>query len=255
MAYKKFRAFQYIADTKADLKAIPFSKEDMGTECLVIKEACEYILMSTGEWVRQSPISSGDNPTPNLTNYVTKKELRNCYTANKYNVSNAPKGTVIDYNREKEIRIYCPKNVKFNRQEVGAGGNPDMYYMTFTCFAPEGAVSLKEGDQGTFYDEIISLNDGVGTGIDEFGRKYKKHWFALAKYDKGTDTWTYFGKNSTKAKYIGWSYVVEWYDKDGMVIDTDMLRINLSNENCHLTLDEYEQEFVEEMTVWEELPE
>ena len=89
-----------------------------------------------------------------------------------------------------------------------------MYYMTFTSYAPEGAVALREGDKGVILDELISLESGTGTGTDEFGRKYKQHWFALASYDNNTGAWTYFGKNSTTEKYIGWTYVVAWYDKD-----------------------------------------
>ena len=51
MAYEKVRNYQYVADTIEDLKKIPERK--MGTECYVIKEACEYKLMSTGEWIKQ----------------------------------------------------------------------------------------------------------------------------------------------------------------------------------------------------------
>ena len=75
--------------------------------------------------------------------------------------------------------------------------------------------------------------------VISFGRKYKNHWFALAMYDETLDVWTYFGNNSTTEKYIGWTYVVEWYDKDGRMIDTDKIRINLSNADCHLALDPY----------------
>lgn len=57
MAVTKIRALQWIADTVDDLSKI--SDEKMGTECHVIKEAAEYMLMSTGEWVRQTPVSGG----------------------------------------------------------------------------------------------------------------------------------------------------------------------------------------------------
>ena len=70
-------------------------------------------------------------------------------------------------------------------------------------------------------------------GIDELGRKYSVVWLALAQYDTATGTWNYFGKSSSVNRYIGWNYVVEWYDKDGNVIYNDSIRINLSNESCH----------------------
>lgn len=53
MAFEKIRALQYIADTVADLKDIKETR--MGADCYVIKEACEYKMMSTGEWIRQVP--------------------------------------------------------------------------------------------------------------------------------------------------------------------------------------------------------
>ena len=59
MAFEKVRAYQYIADTVDDLKNIKETR--MGTDCYVIKEACEYKLMSTGEWIRQIPKSSGED--------------------------------------------------------------------------------------------------------------------------------------------------------------------------------------------------
>ena len=296
MAFEKVRAYQYIADTKEDLKNIPETR--MGIECYVIKEACEYKLMSTGEWIKQ--IAPGSAPGDiDLSDYATeqyvdkaiaesaqtlatkaevaeslatkaddtrvseveavldkfKREIAAFYRPMKYKISNVPEGTIIDYDREKEIRIFCPPHVKFHKQSVGEGGNPNMYYMTFTSYAPEGAVSLREGDRGSIIDELIPLKGGSGTGVDEFGRQYKNHWFALAMYDEDLDVWTYFGNNSTAEKYIGWSYVVEWYDKDRKLIDVDMLRINLSNPSCHLTGDDNPDSSIDELTIWSELKE
>jgi hypothetical protein len=51
--------------------------------------------------------------------------------------------------------------------------------------------------------------------------------------------WTYFGKNSTTSRYIGWTYVVEWYNADGVVIAFNSVRINLSNETCHSSIEPY----------------
>jgi len=46
---KKINPVYFLADTKEDLKAI---SAEMGAECLVIKEACEYKMTSTGEWIK-----------------------------------------------------------------------------------------------------------------------------------------------------------------------------------------------------------
>lgn len=181
-----------------------------------------------------------------------KAELKACYRPIKYDITNVPTGTIVDY-RDKEIRIYCPESVQFNKQDANSGSDSNMYYMTFTSYAPEGAVALREGNKGVILDELISLENGSETGVDEFGRKYKQHQFVIASYDNNTGSWTYFGKDSTTEKYIGWTYVVAWYDKDNRMIDTDSLRINLSNKNCHLKL---EASYIdEEATIWAELPE
>ena len=156
------------------------------------------------------------------------------YEARKYDISGTPVGTLVDY-RDHEIRIMCPVDTKFVHQTVGSNGNPNMYYMTFKAYAPDGAVSFKEGDRGIIVDEMFTF-DGPASGVDAFGRKYSVCWLALATYDPNTDTWTYFGKNSTTSKYIGWDYVVEWYDARGVKIGFDSVRINLSNESCHFAI-------------------
>ncbi len=159
------------------------------------------------------------------------------YEARKYDISGTPAGTLVDY-RDREIRVMCPTNAEFTKQTVGSTGNPNMYYMTFKAYAPDGAVSFKEGDRGVIVDEMFTF-DGPASGVDEFGRKYSVCWLALASFDPGTNTWTYFGKNSTAQKYIGWTYVVEWYDSNGTVIAYDSVKINLSNEECHFTIEPY----------------
>ena len=185
-----------------------------------------------------------------------KAEVKSCYLPRKYEIADGPAGTIIDYCREKEIRILCPEGTEFTKHSsVGEGGNPNIQYMTFITYAPEGAVSMKEGDRGTIIDEMIPLDGGSGCGTDKFGRKFKKHWFALASYNESTDAWTYYGATSNETKYIGWTYIVNWYDANGRIIDMDMIRINLSNEACHLTLEDDKCDCVEEMTTWNTLSE
>ena len=155
----------------------------------------------------------------------------------KYEISHKPVGTLVNYG-EKEIRVMCPNNTKWIKQDVGETGNANMYYMGFKAYAPEGAVSFKEGDKGVIIDEMFTF-DSKFAGTDEFGRNYSICWLALASYDEASDTWTYFGKNSTSSKYIGWTYVVEWYNADNVVIASDSIRINLSNEECHFSVEPF----------------
>ncbi len=159
------------------------------------------------------------------------------YVSRKYEISDTPIGTLVDY-RDHEIRVMCPVGTKFVHQNVGANGNPNMCYMTFKVYAPTDAVSFREGDQGAIVDEVCDFN-GPASGVDEFGRKYSVLWLALASYDATTNTWNYFGKNSSTGKYIGWTYVVEWRNADGVVIGSDCVRINLSNEECHASVEPF----------------
>ena len=155
----------------------------------------------------------------------------------KYEIDNTPVGTLVDYGDE-EIRVMVPADAVWTKQNVGATGNVNMYYMSFKAYAPDGAVSFKEGDRGVIIDEMFDFN-GDFAGTDEFGRNYSICWFALASYDAASDTWTYFGKNSSVEKYLGWDYCVEWYNTDGVIIAYDHVKINLSNEDCHFINEPY----------------
>lgn len=173
--------------------------------------------------------------TVDLTAYTTKKEFEALSASAKrvsYEILTLPEGVLVDYDREKEIRVFCPENTQWVQQSVGASGNANMYYMQFRAYAPEGAVSFKEGDKGIIIDEMYTFDDDFA-GIDQYGRKYSVRWLALASLNDGV--WTYFGKDSRADKYIGWTYVVEWYDENGVIIGSDSIRINLSNEDCHFT--------------------
>ena len=174
-------------------------------------------------------------------------KVEQLYQKVKYEIVNTPEGTLIDYS-DKEIRIMCPTDTKWTKQSVGATGNPNMYYMGFKAYAPKGAVSFKEGDRGEIIDEMFTF-DNAFAGTDELGRNYSICWLALASYDEASDTWTYFGKNSTSTKFIGWSYVVEWYDANGHIIESDYMRINLTNEQCHYSVEYYDTTKVVEKAV------
>lgn len=69
--YKLLRKDCYICDTAQDLVRISEREKDMGATCYVIKEACDYKLMSTGEWVKQAETAvAGD---VDLTGYATEE--------------------------------------------------------------------------------------------------------------------------------------------------------------------------------------
>lgn len=151
----------------------------------------------------------------------------------KYEISDVPVGTLVKY-LANEIRVMCKSDAVFTKQAVGSGGDANCYYMTFKTYAPDNAVGYIE-HLGNQVDAEI-LND---LKTDQYGRKYQPTWLAMAKYDEVSSTWNYYGKNSSLEHYIGWDYQIDWYNADGVIIASDSVRINLSNEECHYTNEPY----------------
>lgn len=159
------------------------------------------------------------------------------YLAKKYEVSHKPEGTLVNY-RDKEIRIMIPASTQFELQNSGENADPNMYYIGFRAYSPDTAVSFKEDTQKTITDDTMYYFEGNDfAGVDENGRKYSIVWLPVASYDGST--WTYYGANSSESKYIGWYYSVQWFDANGVVIASDCIRINLSNEKCHSSIEPY----------------
>lgn len=154
----------------------------------------------------------------------------------KYFVSSKPSGTRVDY-RDKEVRIMCPSDTSWSLQNSGENADKNCYYIGFKAYAPEGAVSFKEDLAKVISDETMYYFEGNEfAGIETDGRKYSIIWLPVARYNAESDSWTYYGNNSTEDKYIGWYYSVEWYDENEKIIDSDCIRINLANEACYSAL-------------------
>ena len=155
------------------------------------------------------------------------------YLSKKYEISHKPSGVLVDY-RDKEIRVLCPDNTEWTHQQSGEGADANSYYIGFKAYAPPNAVSFQEDLAETISDTTMYyFENNDFAGVDENGRKYSIVWLPAAAYDESSGTWTYHGASSITEKYIGWYYSVRWYDVDGMIIATDCIRINLSNEDCH----------------------
>lgn len=153
------------------------------------------------------------------------------YMEKKYEISHKPDGTIVDY-RDKEVRVLCPTDIEWKLQTSGDGADANSYYIGFKAYAPDGAVSFKEDLAEIITDNTMYyFENNEFAGVDANGRKYSIVWLPVAKNVDGV--WTYYGVNSTKSKYIGWYYTVEWYSELGKVIGMDTIRINLSNEDCH----------------------
>ena len=160
--------------------------------------------------------------------------IPSAYVAKKYEIAGIPIGTLVNYG-DREIRVMCPANAEYTKQNVGAGGDANTYYMTLKTYAPNGGVVGYRERLGNQVD-----NETLTTfSVDEYGRKYQSTWLGLAKIDDVTGAWVYYGKNSSTEKFIGWDYQIDWYNADGIVVASDSVRINLSNEECHNSLRPY----------------
>lgn len=168
------------------------------------------------------------------------------YVARKHEIADTPIGTLVNYG-DREIRIMCPSNTEFTKQTVGAGGDPNTYYMTLKTYIPnDSIIGYIEhiGDQSD--SEILTK-----FSVDEYGRRYQSTWLGLAKFDEVTGLWSYYGKNSSIDRFVGWDYRIDWYNADGVMVASDTVRINLSNEECHNSLRPYygsNSDFVTDIT-------
>lgn len=152
----------------------------------------------------------------------------------KYEVDGIPEGTLIKMS-DSEIRIMCPSDAVFTKQNVGTGGDANCYYMTLKTYVyDDNVVGYREhlGDQ-------VDAEILTDLKTDEYGRRYQPTWLALAKHDETTGAWNYYGKNSTNEKYVGWDYQIDFYDANGKMVASDSIRINLSNESCHSFIEPY----------------
>lgn len=153
------------------------------------------------------------------------------YSAEKFEIVDAPEGTLVNYG-EHEIRIMIPAGTVFTKQSVGVGGDPNSYYVTLKTYFTDDEIMGYREHLGTQVDAEI-LKD---IKTDANGRRYQPSWLAVAKYDEASDSWTYYGASSDETRYIGWDYRIDKYDVNDVMIASDFVRINLSNEDCHFSL-------------------
>ena len=79
MALKRISDVYFLADTKSDLDSITHLQ--MGSECFVIEEACEYKITSDGKWINQSKVASNSSAAGSNENCVSKEEMESAIAA------------------------------------------------------------------------------------------------------------------------------------------------------------------------------
>lgn len=207
-----------VKETVADAIAqvINGAPEDFDT----LKEVSDWIKNDkTGAAKMASDIEALNKKSP-LIDVLDHRAVRN-----KVEIGNVPTGTLVNYYQD-EVRVMVPSDTEWT------ANRDNQYYMSVKLFAPSNAKYFRESlDKDITDDTYYEFENYEFSGIDEHGCKYSLVWFPIATLDN--DTWTYFGKSSSAGKFIGWYWHANWYDDGKNLIGSDIIRINLSNEDCH----------------------
>ncbi len=218
-----FSELEAVIATKADVAVVEALKAEVATKATA-EEVDAKVETAVTDGVASAKSYTDGKVEAAISEHLTKK----------YEIEDAPAGTLVKMN-ENEIRIMCPHDAEYHLQGVGTGGDSNTYYVTFKTYVfDDNVVGYKE-HLGNLVDTEI-LTD---LKTDEYGRRYQLTWLGVAKYDETAGTWTYYGANSGTERYIGWDYQIDWFDADGVMIASDSIRINLSNENCHSEIKPY----------------
>ena len=156
-----------------------------------------------------------------------------------------PEGSLVSYGEETAC-LMCPKDAEYQLQNSGQGSNKNAYYIGMNLFAPEGAVSFREGECGLNpADAMPELEPAVKLadaphGVDSLGRTYRARWIPVAVFDPNTGLWSYYAKGKGVGEFIGWKYEIVWFDANGVEIERNFMKIKLANEVNFEELNAYE---------------
>ena len=210
---------------KIDIPEVPTKVSELENDAGYLTEHQDISHLATKEELQEA-ISSIEQPIIDLSGYATKDYVK--ATAAKYEVLPV-EGMLISY-RDGEIRLNTQRVVPV-KQNVGATGNSNMFYVTFHAYAPEGATRVIEGLINGTTGNVERDTNFSSLSIDKYGRKYTTIWAAVASTSDGT-TWTKWGDLSTTDKYLGHRYVLDWYN-DEKLIETARISVILTNDACH----------------------
>ena len=194
-----------------------------------IPDVSKFITEIPSEFITETELDNKGYLTEHqdLSDYVTKEHNSAYNRSVKYEVL-PHDGMLVDY-RGNEIRVNTQRVVP-TEQQPGPTATPNQYYIQFRAYAPENAAFYKEW-QGDKRDETLHTFDESFSGTDQFGRNYSLIWMSIANYANGV--WSLYGDKSTIDKYLGFYYTFEWFNIDGKLIDTNKVRIILTNDACH----------------------
>lgn len=201
----------------------------LASEQFVVDEISKIKIPDTSDFITTIPEEYVTDEELSAKGYLTEHQSLEGYAktatvvSQKYEVLPVD-GMLVLYG-DNEVRINTAR-VQPVLQDVGATGNPNMYYVTFRAYAPEGATQVIEGQS----DKLDTAFSPLAT--DAYGRKYTTIWAAIAMTTDGGNTWSKWGDSSTVDKYLGFYYNFHWYNEDTL-ISMDKVRVILTNDACH----------------------
>jgi hypothetical protein len=145
----------------------------------------------------------------------------------KYEVVSAVDGFLTN-DSHNDLRVFIPKGSNYQKQNVGVTGDATKYYMTVRAWAPRADVTACRKGDYTKYDEHFKEMETIKVDA-ESGRPYVDFWCAIAYTEDDGATWKEYADYSTGTKYIGFTWLVEWYVGEELV-ESASKKITLVND-------------------------
>lgn len=176
---------------KIDAEEIYVKKEDAEAKHKVLEDAISLINVKDIAW-------SKDNAD-----------------GTKFEVISAVKGFLTN-EAQNDLRVYIPKGSVYELQNVGAGGQANQFYMTVRAWSPVAEVTAcRKGDVANYNEHFTDMES---IKIDaESGRPYVDFWLAIAYTNDNGATWNEYADLSVGTKYVGYNWLVEWYNGEELV--------------------------------------
>lgn len=150
--------------------------------------------------------------------------------AGKASLTGLPPNGVISYG-ENKIRIAVPDYFDVPHQNVGEGGDPERYYVTFSAKAPENAVYFLE-KRLTLGNGVAEIDTELTKLADKGNTTHRVCWFSIAEYNPQISKFEYFGKGRSEENCDGKVETLEWYDENQNLISIDEYTIQyVSKDN------------------------
>ena len=140
---------------------------------------------------------------------------KNNANGTKFEVISAVKGFLTS-EAQNDLRVYIPKGSEYNLQNVGAGGLANQFYMTVRAWSPVAEVTACRKGEVNRYNEHFTDMESIKFDA-ESGRPYVDFWLAIAYTDDNGVTWNEYADLSVGTKYIGYNWLVEWYNGEELV--------------------------------------